>query len=109
MRIFCIQTSAASGTYDVWVTIVEVALATELALDVEGLLGAALGVVGPFLRDSLAADLFDDVIGRVDAIYGVDGTTVDVVFPVIQSSLAADLFHVVVRPTVAAGRVWNCR
>ena len=90
-------------------TIVEVALATELALDVEGLLGAALGFVGPFLRDSLAADLFDDVIGRVDAIYGVDGTTVDVVFPVIQSSLAADLFHVVVRLTVAASRVWNCR
>ena len=104
----CILTSAAPRADDVRVAIVQYALAAELSLHVECFLSAALCIVGSFLNNTLAADLFDDVVGRIHAIYGVGGATCDVVFPVVQCSLAADLLHVIVRPTIAAIRIWNC-
>ena len=104
----CILTSAAPGAYDVRMTIVEYALTAELSLHVECFLSAALRIAGSCLDNSLTADIFDDIIWRVHSIYGVGGATGDVIFPVVQSPLTTYLFHVIVRPAVATGRIWNC-
>ena len=105
----CSLTPAAVGTDDVWVSVVELVLTAELTLHVERRLAAALGIHGPLLNGSLAADLLDHVVRLVDAVDGVDGTTVDVIPPLVQSSLAADLFHVIVRPTITTVRIGNCK